>query len=57
MFHICKKKNSSCLIDLLRHMLEEPINPWEKSWMNIQKDVGVITSYERKYERVSEYNG
>jgi hypothetical protein len=38
-------------------MLEEPINPWEKSWMNIQKDVGVITSYERKYERVSECNG
>ena len=34
---------------LLRHMLEEANDPWVKSWMNIQKDVGVITSYERKH--------
>ena len=34
---------------LLRHMLEEANDPWVKSWMNIQMDVGVITSYERKH--------
>ena len=25
---------------LLRHMLEEANDPWVKSWMNIQMDVG-----------------
>ena len=29
-WNICKNRNNSCLIVLLRHMLEEPNDPWVK---------------------------
>ena len=45
---ISKTKNNDMLIYVLRFLLKSPGDPWVKSWMNIQNDIGVIENYERK---------
>ena len=46
-YNICK--NNIKLIEVLRHLLDVPSDPWVKSWINIQKDIRVIMNYELKH--------
>ena len=48
-WNICKKKNNNRLLAVLRHLLDAQGDPWFKSWMKIQKDIGLIMEYERKH--------
>ena len=45
---ISKTKNNDMLIYVLSVLLESPGDPWVKSWMNLQNDIGVIANYEHK---------
>ena len=47
-WNIFKKKNDR-LIAVLRHLLDVQGDPWVRSWMKIQNDIGMIMKYERKH--------
>jgi len=48
-WNICKEKNNDKLLAVLRHLLDAQGDPWVKSWMKIQRDIGLIMEYERKH--------
>ena len=48
-WNVCKKKNNDRLLAVLRHLLDVQGDPWVKSWMKIQNDIGMIMEYERKH--------
>ena len=47
-WNISRAKNNVVLISVLRHLVESPVNPWVKAWMNIQSDIGIIADFECK---------
>ena len=48
-WNICKEKNNDKLLAVLRHLLDAQGDPWVKSWMKIQRDIGLIMEYDRKH--------
>ena len=42
---ILNSKLNSLLMEVLRDLLDHPTDPWVKSWMEIQKDVGSIAMF------------
>ena len=47
-FNIIKTKNNPTLLNILRELLEHPSDPYTKSWMNIQAQVGLIQNFTKK---------
>ena len=47
---ILKSKSNTLLMEVLRELLEHPTDPWVKSWVEIQRDVGTIATFVSKKE-------
>ena len=47
-YDIFKTKNNPTLLKILREQLNNPSDPWTKSWLKIEKTVGNIFSYKKK---------
>ena len=45
---VCKSKGNTALMSVLREVLKYPDEPWVRSWLNIQKDIGTISNYTSK---------
>ena len=47
-YDIFKTKNNPTMLKILREQLNNPSDPWTKSWLKIEKTVGNIFSYKKK---------
>ena len=47
-WNIVNTKKNPILIKILREMLDYPLDPWTKSWMDIQSQVGNIMNFKTK---------
>ena len=45
---VSKSKGNTVLMSVLREVLKYPDEPWAKSWLEIQKDIGIISNYTSK---------
>ena len=49
---IVRSKQNEFLIKIMDKLLDNRCDPWVKSWMSIQRDVGVISDLERRQDLV-----
>ena len=49
-WNILKSKFNTLLMEVLRELLDHPTDPWVKSWVEIQRDVGSIAMFSSKKE-------
>ena len=47
-YNIIKTKHNPTLLNILRELLEHPSDPFTKSWMKIQAQVGLIHNFTKK---------
>ena len=47
-YDIIKTKQNPTLLNILRELLEHPSDPYTKSWMKIQAQVGLLQNFTRK---------
>ena len=45
---VMKKKENIMLQSFLRELLNHPSDDYTKNWLRIQKDIGIITNFEKK---------
>jgi hypothetical protein len=44
-WHIIKSKGNGTLLHILQELLNNPIDPWTKSWLGIQGKIGIISTF------------
>ena len=49
---VVRSKHNGVLIKVLGELLDNRCDPWVKSWMSIQRDIGVISDFERRQDLV-----